>query len=151
MNGETMERGNKEISIATLFAIFKKSFIWIVVAAVIAGILGGVYTLVFKRTEYAATVEFNVVNALSNNEYTSDSMLSAASRIADTCIEVAHKNVLHRAIVETNNIDALLNCSKDEAIRRVSELITATKATETSQIFSVSVTSDDKTLTYVLI
>ena len=151
MNSETMEKNAKEITFVTILTVLKKYLVWILLSTFVLGIVGVLYSAIFQKTKYTATVEFNVVNALSDNEYTSDSMLSAASRIATTCVEIAEKNVLHRAVVESNNIDALLNCQKDEAIKRVADLIKADKGSDDSQIFSVTVTSEDKTLTYVLI
>lgn len=151
MNTEINETKHTEITMSELFSALKKFLVLIIAATVIFGAAAGVYAGLFVKTKYTAKIEFNVVNLLPENEYITDSMLAAASDIAWTCVEMVDKNVLLEEAVTRHKLDEYLGCDKSTAISSVARLISADKSSDTSSIFSVSVTSLNADLTLTVI
>lgn len=142
--------GRADISLSTLWSAFKKFMIVIIISAVVVGALGVIYAKVTKP-KYSATVEFTVINVLDDNPYVADSMLVASSSIAMQCVEIINKNVMLSEVVDKHNIDEWFNVSSEEAVAKISGMITAEAYGEGSSIFMVNVTSLDKDTTLKVI
>lgn len=153
MNNEANETREREISISFLFKVLKKNVAVICIATVLFGIFGGLYSVFFQKTKYTATAEFHVNNILPTAGYVTDAMLSAASKIADSCVEVAKKDVLAKKAVEDpeHELDKYFGVPKTQAVSYVKSMISAGKSNTDSQIFYVTVTSQNKDHTYHVI
>ena len=105
----------------------------------------GICSSLFVETKYTASTKFIIVNMLSNNEYIADTMLNAASDIAGSFVEIADEEVALGAAVDAGKLDEYFGCSKPEAIKKVSSMISAKKTSQDSPIFTVTATSTNKT------
>ena len=151
MNNEVNEMKNTEITIASLFDVLRKFFWIIAIFSVLAGAVMGVYSAVFVETKYTASAKFTIVNMLSNNEYIADTMINAASDIADIFVEIADENIAVGAAVDAGKLDEYFGCTKLEAIKKVSSMISARKESAESPIFTITATSTNKNDVYVVI
>lgn len=151
MSSSEKEVGKMEIKLSTLWAVFKKFLIVILLSSVLLGVVGGVYTFLFTKPRYSASVEFMVVNVLDDNPYIADSMLGAASDIAYTCTEIVNKNVFLSKVVEKHKLGEFFGTSNYEAINKITPMISAESGEEGSSVFTLKVTSDDVDSTFKVI
>lgn len=151
MNNGVNEKKGAEITVSSLFEVFKK-FFWLIVAAMLlfASALGA-YSAFLVETRYTASAKYTVVNILSNNEYIADTMINAASDIAGIFVEIADENIAVSAAVEAGKLDEYFGCSKAEAVKKVSAMISASKESDESPIFTVTATSGNKNDVYMVI
>lgn len=149
MNNEVKE---KEINVSAFFKVLKKNLLMLCIITLVVAILAGAYSLITRKTTYSATVEFNVVNALSSTEYTTDSMLNAAASIASLCVESATKNVILKdAVKEFNLVEELKLSGESETVEYLAHSISAEKTDPESTIFSITVTTLDRDETFKII
>ncbi len=151
MNNVDNDSAKNEIRFSTLFVVFKK-FLWIlIVVTLLGGIVGGLSSAFMIKTKYSAKIEFVVVNVLDENPYISDSMLGAASDITNTCVEIVNKNVLLSRVVEERELDKALGCTQNEAVEKISSMISAEKISDDSSVFSVKVVSLDPNVSFKIV
>ena len=85
------KRTEKEITLGQLWGVFKKSFIFMLIAAMLFGAIGMAYSLFLDKPSYKATVEFWVNNTSADYDYTSQAQTSAALSLAESCVRLANQ------------------------------------------------------------
>ena len=146
MKNGVKESKGIEISLSSLLDVLKNFLVIIALATVILGLVLGAYTMLFTKTKYSATAKFNVVNVFPETTYIADTMINAASSIAGIYVEAAKENVVVSAAVDYND-GALIKhfgLDRSKTIAKVSSMISASKDSAESSIFSITVTSTDK-------
>ncbi len=152
MNNEvTNGKKRSEINFSLLLTVLKKFIIVIAIITVLVGVVAGAYVRFFTRTKYSASSKFNVVNVLSNNEYIDATMLAAAADIATNCVDIIRENVVISTAVDKHRLDKTLGVDREEAITKVASMVSASKSSSDSAIFTVTVTTYDMQLTYDVI
>lgn len=146
MKNEVKESKGIEITISSLLDVLRSFLIIIALSTVILGLVLGAYTMLFTKTKYSATAKFNVVNVFPETTYIADTMINAASSIAGIYVEAARENVVVSAAVDHND-GALIDyfgLDRSKTIAKVSSMISASKDSADSSIFSITVTSTNK-------
>ena len=143
------QKKEKEITFGYLMTIFKKSFILMVLAGMIFGIVGVVYSKVIEKPKYQSTATFIVTNN-SPEDYTTSGLTMASTSIAATCVEFASHDLPIRMAVEKHELWKKLNYDNEEdCIKSVSKMITAKKAAdETTFSFYIVIKSTSREATY---
>lgn len=152
MNNEaTKGKKRVDVSLSLLFDVLKKFIVIIAIVTVIAGAATGTYVKLFTRTRYSASAEFNVINVLPDKEYIDVTMLSAASEIATNCVDIIRKDRVISAAVDEHRLDKMLGVDRATAISTIASMVSASKPSSESVIFTVTVTSYDPQQTYDVI
>ena len=139
-----MEKQKKEITIGYLWGVLKKSLIVLIVATVVAGVLGGLYAKLIVKPTYQATAGFWINNTTAGSDYTSTAQTSAASDVAANCVELAKMDKPVRRAVQNHNLTEVLGIeNENDCVKKVTKMIKAFKEEKSSGIFYVSVTADD--------
>ena len=141
-----------EISLAQLFSVFKKSIVFMVIAAVIVAAMAGAYAMFLDKPSYKATATFWVNSTSTNYDYASQAQTAAAASIATSCLELAKADRPIREAVRKYNLVAELGYADENAcVEAIQSMVKASKVDETSVVFYVSVTSASPTATYKII
>ena len=145
------QKKEKEITFGYLIEVFKKSFVFMLLAAVLFGAIGVVYSKFLDKPSYQFTATFIVTNN-SPEDYTTSGLTMASTSIAATCVELATHDAPAEAAVEKHNLCEVLGIqNKTECIATVKEMITAKKsADETTFSFYVTVKSASRSSTYAV-
>lgn len=147
-----MENKKREITLGYLFGVLKKSVIVMLIAAVVAGALGAVYTAFIKKPSYKATATFLVNNTASGDEFTSQNLTSAAISIATNCAELVNYSESIRRVVVDNGLAQKLGCeSADECVNMLRGMIKGYKTQDDAALFSVTVTSGSAETTQLVL
>ncbi|MBE6634650.1 MAG: polysaccharide biosynthesis tyrosine autokinase [Ruminococcaceae bacterium] len=149
-----MENKNleKEITFADLWKVFKKSIVFMLIAAVLFGSVGVAYSLLIDEPEYKATATFWVNNTSSDYDYTSQAQTSAAVSIASSCVYLASTDiVVRRAVQDYDLTNKLKSKGEDACVKEVMKMINARQVDKETVIFSVTVTSDHRVKTFEVI
>ena len=143
------QKKEKEITFGYLINVFKKSFIMMVIAAMVFGALGIVYSKVIEKPKYQSTATFIVTNNSPEN-YTTSGLTMASTSIAATCVEFATHDLPVRLAVENKELWKTLNYESEEAcVQAVKKMITAKKsADDTTFSFYITVKSSSRKATY---
>ncbi len=146
------KKAEKEITFADLWKVFKKSIVFMLIAAVLCGAVGVAYSAFIDEPEYRATATFWVNNTSSDYDYTSQAQTSAAVSIASSCVYLASTDiVVRRAVQDYGLMQKLRSRSEDECVAEVTRMLNARQLDKETVIFSVSVTSDNKVKTYEVV
>ena len=156
----------KEITLSYIVKVFKKSLVWMVVAALVFGILAALYTTIFVKPSYRARAEFWVSNTSSDYDYTSSAQMGAALTISSSCVELAdHDLPARRAVTANDNLLAkqlgyideskpMTDEEKANAINAcvgyVRSMIGAGKSKQDSLIFYITVTAKTREEAYLV-
>lgn len=145
------QKKEKEITFGYLLEIFKKSFIFMVIAAMVFGIIGIVYSAVIEKPKYQSIATFIVTNN-SPEDYTTSGLTMASTSIAATCVEFATHDLPIRMVAEKDDLWRTLGYdSVETCIADVRKMITAKKeADETTFSFYISVKSASRQKTYAV-
>ena len=149
-----MENKNveKEITFAELWKVLKSAVVFMLIAAVICGAVGAVYSIVIDKPKYKATATFWVNNTSSDYDYTSQAQTSAAVSIASSCVYLASTDiVVRRAVQDYDLVKKLRSKSEDACVKEVTKMINARQVDEETVIFGVTVTSDHRIKTYEVV
>ncbi len=143
MNNGYSEKNEMEISIPMLLKVFRKYLTVIIAATVIFALLAGAYSAIFEKTEYKAESRFYVRNILPTSGYITDTMFTAASRVADSCVEIAKTDFLAEKAVKEHSLDEYFQVPESVAVDYVKSLLAAGKRSSSSPEFYVTVVSDN--------
>lgn len=143
------QKKEKEITFGYLLTIFKKSFIFMLLAGMLFGIIGIVYSKVIEKPKYQSVATFIVTNN-SPEDYTTSGLTMASTSIAATCVEFASHDMPVRMAVEKHDLWKTLNYDNEEdCIKAVSKMISAKKAAdETTFSFYITIRSSSRKATY---
>ena len=139
---EVMEKG---LTFGLIFKTIKKFWIIILIATVLFAAIGGGYTLLFKENYYRASASFWVKG---NNTSYNALMAANYSELVDT------DSLLRRAVSNKDGISTgkplneEWNCSADEAVRVLRSVLSSSKASEETCIFTVTAASTNREVTY---
>lgn len=78
----------RDISLAFLWKILKKCWIFVVVAALVTAIVVGVFVSLFIPKKYSSSVNFYVVNTNTSYDYTTSALLSASTYLINDYVEM---------------------------------------------------------------
>lgn len=136
-NGEN--RDFLEIDLKRLWAIFRRSLVYCVIIALLAGIAAAVFTQTMIDSQYTATCSMYVysnTDRASTDSSVASSELEASQQLVETYIVVLESNTVLNAVIESLDLDmsasslrGMLSCSQEGD----------------TEIFNVSVTSTDPT------
>ena len=145
------QKKEKEITFGYLIEVFKKSFVFMLLAAIVLGAIGVVYSKFLDKPSYQFTATFIVTNN-SPEDYTTSNLTVASTSIAATCVELATHDAPAEAAVDEHGLCEVLGIdSKSECIKAVKNMLSAKKsADETTCTFSITVKSDDRKATYAV-
>ena len=141
MSNEMNETKEKEINFSSLLRVLRKNIIIIIIASIIFGAIGGMYSAMFQKTKYVAKAEFLVKNILGTSDYITDGMLTAGAKIASSCVEAAEKDLLAKKAVREHELDKYFGIPESDAVKYVKSMISASKTNVDSQAFTIRVTS----------
>ena len=144
-----MEKQNneREITIASLFKVFKKCVIYMVLAAMIFGAVGVAYSAIIEQPKYQATATFWVTNN-SPEDYTTSGLTTAAAAIATSCTELVLQDMpIRRAVTAHNLTEKLGYASEDDCVKAIRRMVSSKKEDDTSIVFYVTVKSADRKTT----
>ena len=157
MENEIMENStSKEINLAFLMRVLKKCWIFVLIATVVFGAVGALYTVYTDKPVYQGTASFYVNNVPASQQYVSQAQTSAAISIALSCVEIADQDSIVRQAVLAHNLTQKLGFTNDEAginkcVLAVRSMITAKKGESNTVIFYITVSSTNKNITYEVI
>lgn len=123
-----METEEKEVNLGILWTVLKKTYIWILLAAIAVGAIAGVGTKLISKETYTAKSTF----LISSNTQTT-------ANIAPDMVYVAGTVNATRYILQKAGIEY-----KDEnELKKINELVSVSRK-GTNALFDVSVTAHDK-------
>ena len=132
----------KEITLSYLFGVFKKSVIFMIIAAVVFGAIGMAYSMFLEKPKYKATVSFWVTNNNASQDFAQSALTTAGVTIASSCVELASKPEPIKLAIENGDLKSILGCeSDDECIKLIQSMIKAYKEEEDSLMFYIDVES----------
>ena len=140
---------SKEISVSVLLKSLKKYLIYILIATIVLGTLGGLYAQFMKKTTYTAEAQFYIPNFSAGDGYVSDTLLDASESLAEVCAELVKKDDVLKSIAKTVKAEEYFGFSSVETIKALSSMISSS-ATGKGYI-SVSVTSPDPEFAFSVI
>ena len=145
------QKKEKEITFGYLIEVFKKSFIFMLLAAILFGAIGVVYSKFLDKPKYQFTATFIVTNN-SPEDYTTSGLTMASTSIAATCVELATHDAPAEAAVDQHNLCEVLGITdKADCIKTVKSMITAKKsADDTTFSFYITVKSSSRSATYAV-
>lgn len=145
------QKKEREITFGYLMNVFKKSFIFMLLAAMLFGVIGIAYSKFIEKPKYQSTATFIVTNN-SPEDYTTSGLTMASTSIAATCVEFATHDMPVRMAVEKYDLWKTLNYdSEEECISAIRKMITAKKAAdETTFSFYITVKSTSRDATFAV-
>ncbi|MBE6537321.1 MAG: polysaccharide biosynthesis tyrosine autokinase [Ruminococcaceae bacterium] len=143
------QKKEKEITFGYLVGIFKKSFIFMIIAAVLLGAIGVVYSKFIEKPKYQTTSTFMVRNVSPESYYTS-TLTMASTSIASSCVELATHESPRLMVAEYNELWKKLGYDSVKACADgIEKMITSKKGTdENSCSFSINIKSASRDVTY---
>ncbi len=132
-----------EINLSVVIKIFKKTWWKILIVTLIAMIIAASFTHFFIPKKYSSSIKFYVVNINPDYDYTSSSVVSAASYLINDYIAIIKSDYMLDQVVDALKEDGVTNVSK----KQIHSMISSATASETS-VFTLSVTSTDKALAH---
>ena len=143
------QKKEKEITFGYLISVFKKSFIFMLLAAMLFGIIGIAYSKFIEKPKYQATASFIVTNN-SPEDYTTSGLTMASTSIAATCVEFATHDMPARRVASHNDLWKTLGYeSLDSCVASIRSMISSKKsADDTTFSFYITVKSASRETTY---
>ena len=135
----------REFDLITLWRIFKKFWIIILIATVTLGGVGVLYTKLFKSDVYVGTAYF-WVNGSGDNLSSSSTM--GAAQMATNYAELANKELLLRQAVKNNTLDKTWGITEDSAVLILKSMVSSGKSFDESFIFYVRISASDREMAY---
>lgn len=136
---------NNEISLGYLFKILKNTWWKIMIFAVLAALVAGLFTAFFIPKKYDSAIEFYIVNTSTDNDYTTATLIGAVDYLANDYIAILQSDYLlgelSAKLKEEHNIEY-----SPEDIRG---MISAEPKVTTS-IFSMTIEAKDPNHAYLI-
>ena len=129
----------RELSLEFLFEIFKKGILWIALVSILCAAIVGGYTALLLKDSYSATFGYWISNTPSGAGYTSSSVTTASTQIAADCTTLVRAKRTVKQVVTDGGLAKYFNCSEEDAIKQVTSMISASKPSEESIMFYVTV------------
>ncbi len=145
-----MEKQKKEleISFSQLLKALKKSFIFVIIAALIGATMGIAYSVVIDKPAYKATASFWIDATSTVADYFNSNQFSAAAIFSTNCIELVDTDYVVRAAVRDGDLVEKLGITgdnpqenEDRCVKKVKSMVSASKRGDETAIFNVSATA----------
>ena len=94
------QKKDKEITLAFLFEVLKKSVLVMVIAAVVLGAAAAAYGVFIEKPKYKATASFWVNNSSNQSDYATQQQQYGAIALASSCVELVSTDLPVRRAVE---------------------------------------------------
>ncbi len=139
----------KEISISLLLKVLKSAWWKILIITVAVAIAAAAFTTFFIPKKYSSSIEFYVINTSVSNEYTTEALLDATTKLSKDYIEIIKSDKMMKAVVEYLKSGDGRNQYTDNRItpEYIRSMISASAVSDKS-FFTVTVTSTDKDFAY---
>ena len=146
------QKKEKEITFGYLIEVFKKSFIFMLLAAILFGAIGVVYSKFIERPRYQSTASFMVKNISPESYYTSG-LTMASTSIASSCVEFANHQNPRLMIANYNDLWQKLGYDNAyDCADAIDSMIVAKKGSdENACSFYITVKSGNRDVTYEII
>jgi len=131
----------KEISLSSLWRIFKKRIVFIIIITLIAGLLMGVYTKLVIKPKYSSVSTFYVKNMQTENDQLNSSNITAAQTIVKTYIQIAQSNTVLSAVIDQAGYTGRLT---DEKLKNMLEM----SSQNNTEVFYIQITSTNSKFAY---
>ncbi len=136
---------NNEITFSMLWLVLKKSWIKIIIIAVVAILLMGLFSHYVIKKEYSSSITFYVINANTSADYTQTSLLAASTQLSNDYIRIIQSdemlNALTADIKEEHGLEYTPN-----GIRGM----ISSKVEPDSSMFEIKITSQNKEHAYII-
>ncbi len=136
---------NKEISLSTLWQVFRNAWKFIVIITLVVMLIAGLYTNYGIKKKYSSSVTFYVINISSNSEYTTSALLQAIEQLSNDYIELILSDLMIEPLVEDLNEEHGWNYSASQ----IRGMISASIISDTS-MFKIKVTNTNKEHAYII-
>lgn len=152
MNNEvtdvTAENKASRVTLSTLLGTAKRFFIVILVATVLMAAISFGYVKLFTPLTYSASAKFYVSNQSQSSMTIDNSTLNAASSVTADCVELIRvSDTMMSNIVDSKGLDTLLGMDSVSAKSYVKSHVSASKSSEDSRIFVITVNTPSQTHT----
>ncbi|MBQ8340541.1 MAG: polysaccharide biosynthesis tyrosine autokinase [Clostridia bacterium] len=150
-----------EISLALLFSIFVKRFVYLLIAVVVGALGALAATKIFMTPIYSSTAQFRVDNTSTNVSTTGSGYIVGIEYIANNYVEEVKGNVFLAEIVKAYNnsitdengaltAEAVEKGLSTLTVEKLAKMITVSPKAETN-IFTVKVASPNKQEAYLIL
>ena len=130
-----------EIDLSVLLSVLKKCWVWLLLIALLAGAVFGVWSETFLEDRYSSSVTFYVVNFQEGVEYSQSAVITASQYLVKDYMElIKSDNVLNAISLELYEVHGL-----EYTTDRLSSMI-STQANSTTSLFDVTVVCNDRLL-----
>ena len=145
------QKKEREITFGYLMNVFKKSLIFMLLAAMLFGIVGVAYSKFIDKPKYQATASFMVKNISPESYYTSG-LTMASTSIASSCVEFANHQNPRLMIARYNDLWQTLGYADEyECADAINGMMVAKKgADENACSFYITVKSASRDVTYAV-
>ena len=152
MNNEvtdvTAENKASRVTLTTLLGTAKRFFIVILLATVLMAAISFGYVKLFTPLTYSASAKFYVSNQSQSSMTIDNSTLNAASSVTADCVELIRvSDTMMSNIVDSKGLDTLLGMDSVSAKSYVKSHVSASKSSEDSRIFVITVNTPSQTHT----
>ena len=136
---------NKEISLSTLWQVFKNTWKMILIITLVVMLVAGLYSNYGIKKKYSSSVTFYVINTSSNSEYTTSALLQATEQLSNDYIKLILSDLVIDPLVEDLNDEHGWSYSAPQ----IRSMISTSLVPDTS-MFEIKVTSTDKDHSYII-
>ncbi len=134
----------KEITLKTLFEVLKKSYIVMIIAAIVLASAAAAFVALLVKPSYVAEISFWVYTSSTEHGYTSQAQTSAATAIASSCVELVNEDLPVRTAVQYAELDKKFGFeTENDCVKYVRKMISAEKDSQGSFIFRITVRGDN--------
>jgi capsular polysaccharide biosynthesis protein len=133
-----------EISFSLLWKCLKKSWVIMLVAAIVMALIVGIFVN-FIPKNYSSTVEFYVINTNTSYDYTTSALLAASQYLINDYVEIIRSDAVLEKVADHLN----QNRPSDKQVTpdRLRGMISSSSSSNTS-IFTIRVTHTDPKFAY---
>jgi len=128
------------INLQRFLYVLRRRFVWIILIALILGLIAGVFTKLFVKPEYSAFTKF-YVNASENQSHLTQSDMNVAKSLVDTYIEIVKSDTFLEEIAEVAGVN--YSPAKIRSIMEASSV-------GGTEIFKVTISDPDKKTAYLI-
>ncbi|MBE6577287.1 MAG: hypothetical protein E7653_04035 [Ruminococcaceae bacterium] len=132
-----------EISISMLLKVLKSAWWKILIFTVVVALIAAAFTAFLVPKKYSSSVTFFIINTSSTYEYTSTSLLDAATQLSNDYVEIIKSDDVLDTIVEDLKAEGYVNVTP----AKIRAMISSQTSKDVST-FTVTVTSDNNELSH---
>ena len=134
-----------ELTLNDIFSCFKRNWWKILIFALLAAILMGVFTHFFIDKKYSSSVKFYIINTNENADYAQTALLSANTYLANDYIDIINGDEIMTAACSKLEEKGYFGFTPSILRKRLSS-----STTEESSMFKITVTDTDPKRAYAI-